>query len=270
MSVLELIEEISRELKHNFEKRARLIPHSGEKGEGREAGLRQILKTYLPGRFGVDTGFVVDSDWEESLQIDIIIYDENYTPVFEIVQGKRFFPCESVVAVGEVKSAINSEELEDSFDKIKSVKRLDRFGNPSIVGSGKHIGKLDRQEFRDQIIGFIFTGDSMTAENLSESYMEQLESRERYLWPNIYCDFNNLNIGYYDSENRILTANPMEADGIYANENTDILFETFHAKLTHCINNVSIASPDLYEYYDMKELTPTGGIEFPEGFQPVE
>lgn len=270
MNVPELVEEISRELKHNFEKRARLIPHSGEKGEGREAALRQILETYLPGRFGVDTGFVIDSAWEESLQIDVVIYDKNYTPVFEIVEGKRFFPCETVVAVGEVKSAINNDELEDSFNKIESVKERDRFGEPRVVGPTNYRERLDRQRFHDQILGFIFTGSSMTAENLSESYMEQLESRERHLWPNIYCDFNNLNIGYYEKENRILTANPMEADGIYANENTDVLFGTFHAKLTQGINNASISSPNLYEYYNMKEPAPTGGIEFPEGFQPVE
>jgi hypothetical protein len=45
----------------------------------------------MPKRFNVDSGFVIDALGNRSKQMDIVIYEANYTPVFEIVDGKNPF-----------------------------------------------------------------------------------------------------------------------------------------------------------------------------------
>lgn len=252
MDLKELVQLMSSELRQNFEKRARLINHPGESGTAREEALRSMLSTYLPKRCGVDTGFVIDSQGNESKQIDVIIYDQNYSPVFEIVEDKRYFPCETVLAVGEVKTDINTRELKDSFDKIESVKSLNRAGAKKMIGPGAFGGQLEENKHIDQVFGFIFSKGSMETETLIEKYSDELLKRERNVWPNYYCDYNNVNIGYdgsYDGDS-FLGADAMGADGIYTSESEEMNFGLFHAVLNWHLCQASIGRPNLFSYYD--------------------
>lgn len=86
----------------------RLIPHNGEQGASREEIVRAFLRAYLPKRFEVSTGFIFDADGRVSEQIDIIIADALVAPRFDAPGGTRFYPCEAVVAAGEVKTAVTS------------------------------------------------------------------------------------------------------------------------------------------------------------------
>lgn len=279
MDISDLVQEITTELRHNFERRGRLISHPGERGDVSEIALREMLKTYLPGRCGVDRGFVVDSNWNESRQIDVVIYDKNHTPVFEIVNGKRYFPCETVLAVGEVKKSISdSNTLEDSFSKIESVKELDRAGAPIITGPGMNLveNKLEDDSYRDQIFGFIFTGESLKPENFIERYLKELNKRRPEVWPNYYCDYNNFNVGYdkwqddhnkedftiseledsseFESDSKNLTYDPMTADGLYITYEHEILFGLFHSLLSQFVMEAHIGRPQLYSYYSIGSL----------------
>ena len=83
------------------------IPHNGEMGEAAEESWRKWLRTYLPGRYAVDKAFVVDCDGNISDQIDIVVYDRQYSYfVFEQEQVK-YVPAESVYAVIEAKQDHN-------------------------------------------------------------------------------------------------------------------------------------------------------------------
>ncbi len=86
----------------------RLTDHPGELGVGREEIIRRFLRAYLPSRFDVSSGFVFDSTGSVSRQIDIVITDRLVCPRFETAGGIKYFPCESVVAVGQIKSALTS------------------------------------------------------------------------------------------------------------------------------------------------------------------
>src|SRR6266704_3314125 len=83
----------------------RLISHPGEVGTDREEIIRGFLRSYLPKRFEVSTGFVFDSKGGLSKQLDIIIADSLVCPRFETLGGKRIYPCECVVSVGQVRSS---------------------------------------------------------------------------------------------------------------------------------------------------------------------
>jgi hypothetical protein len=101
--------KISREFQVKFDELAAEISHNQTAGEAREYALINLLKGYLPQRVGL----VIDTHGEESKQIDIVIYDKTVGTVFDI-NNIKYFPCETVVAVGEVKSDIDSaKKLQD-------------------------------------------------------------------------------------------------------------------------------------------------------------
>ena len=108
----------------------------GQVGSAREVPVRKKLMQLLPRGVGVGSGCVIDSYGNTSRQMDVVLYEREICPVFEINKdpASTYYPCEGVIAVGEVKTNINSRELEDVFKKIKSVKDLRRFAALSPSG----------------------------------------------------------------------------------------------------------------------------------------
>ncbi len=100
------------------------LKHPGEFGTYREAVTADFLSAFLPQRFQIDSGFVVNCDGGVSRQIDIVVYDSELSPPLESRQRQRFFPIETVVAVGEIRSALTRERLIDGLHRLSEVKRL--------------------------------------------------------------------------------------------------------------------------------------------------
>ena len=102
------------------------IEHPGESGRAREQILMAFIQQLTPSSFGVSAGFVVDALGGKSKQIDVVVYRTDFAPAFQI-GGVKHFLIESVVAVLEVKAAIDSHaDLTRALDNIASVKALDR------------------------------------------------------------------------------------------------------------------------------------------------
>ena len=94
-----------------------------------ETAARKQLEQILPSGVAVGTGCVIDTYGNTSRQIDVILYERDICPVFRVNHDDpkaAYYPCEGVIAVGEIKSVIGKKELEDSFTKISSVKTLRR------------------------------------------------------------------------------------------------------------------------------------------------
>ena len=101
----------------------------GQIGSAREVPVRDKLKQLLPRGVGVGSGCIIDSYGNTSRQMDVVLFEKEICPVFSINDdpASTYYPCEGVIAVGEVKTAIDSGELGDIFKKIKSVRGLRRF-----------------------------------------------------------------------------------------------------------------------------------------------
>ncbi len=97
-------------------------------GDAMESSVRERLMQILPKGIGVGSGCVIDTFGGTSRQMDVVLYEKEQCSVFCINKSPNttYFPCEGVLAVGEVKSRIGKKELTDSFKKIKSVKSLRR------------------------------------------------------------------------------------------------------------------------------------------------
>ena len=97
-------------------------------GGAMEKPVRDQLEQILPRGIAVGSGCVIDTHGRTSRQQDIVLYERDICPVFSIndTPETTYYPCEGVIAVGEVKSTLNRERLTDAFQKVESVKRLRR------------------------------------------------------------------------------------------------------------------------------------------------
>lgn len=103
----------------------------GLKGQARERAVRAKLESILPGGVGVGTGCVIDSEGSASGQIDMILYEQQFCPVFNVSDDVSYYPCEAVIAIGSIKSTIGKKELGDIYRNVASVRRLKRFAKPA-------------------------------------------------------------------------------------------------------------------------------------------
>ena len=102
------------------------ITHNGEMGEAAEESWRKWLKDYLPKRYRVDKAIVVDCDGNTSDQIDIVIYDGQYSYFVFKHEQVIYVPAESVYAVIEVKQDLTKANLDYAGGKAESVRKLKR------------------------------------------------------------------------------------------------------------------------------------------------
>jgi len=117
------------------------ITHDGVMGDVNEQHFIAVLRKYLPNRYDVTNAIVIDSNGETSDQIDIVIYDPQYTPTLLDQHNHRYIPAESVYAVFEVKPTINKGYLEYAAKKAESVRVLERTSVPITHVGGNPVAK---------------------------------------------------------------------------------------------------------------------------------
>ena len=91
----------------------------------------------MPHRYQIDKAFVVDSEGATSDEIDIVIYDRQYTPLLYNLAGQRFVPAESVYAVLESKQTFDKGNLEYAGRKAASVRNLKRTSARIVHAGGE-------------------------------------------------------------------------------------------------------------------------------------
>lgn len=128
-------------LKTQLEMSSTSVTHNGTMGDVNEKHFIEIIKQYMPDRYAVDTGIIVDSYGKTSDQIDVVIFDNQYTPTLLDQQNHRFIPAESVYAIFEVKPTINKTYLDYAGEKAASVRKLHRTSVPIFHAGGTHSAK---------------------------------------------------------------------------------------------------------------------------------
>ena len=119
----------------------RVMPHEGEKGAAAELRWREMLESYLPRRYSVRSGFVVDHRGDVSKQIDVIVHDAQYSPFLFQAGTSCFVPAESVYAIFDAKQDISKGTIEDTAEKVASVRQLDRTSGTVWTNTGPYSGK---------------------------------------------------------------------------------------------------------------------------------
>lgn len=135
-SVPVLLQNLHKGVHQRLEQARESFGHTGTKGDASEAAWLSLLETYLPKRYSVTKGHVCDSQNNFSQQIDIIVYDRQYSPLIFELNGEIIVPVESVYAIFEAKQVINATLLAYAQEKIASVRALHRTSLPIPTASG--------------------------------------------------------------------------------------------------------------------------------------
>ena len=112
-------------------------------GNVAEGVFRKWLKTFLPKKYGVTSGYIVSQNQTfKDLKLphyDVIIYDEMNSPLLWVeenpdksIEGHtRAIPAEYVMGIIEVKANMTAKSSKEALAKIREVK-------PLLIGQGNH------------------------------------------------------------------------------------------------------------------------------------
>ena len=119
----EFVNIFSNDSESIFKAHGDTLIHPGEFGKYREETTKNILKMLLKKSYGIGDGFILTSKDTVSTQCDIVIYDNNTIPLIQ-ENSVNFFPVETVVGIGEIKSSLNKTQFKETLQKMAKNKAL--------------------------------------------------------------------------------------------------------------------------------------------------
>jgi hypothetical protein len=125
-SLPQLLSSLHDDVQSRLETVRKSFDHSGTKGNASENVWIKMLETYLPKRYQAATAHVVDSLGNFSQQIDVVIFDRQYSPFIFTYENQTIIPAESVYAVFEAKQTANASQVSYAQEKVASVRCLHR------------------------------------------------------------------------------------------------------------------------------------------------
>ena len=140
-SLSTLLAGLHDDIQQKLETVRRAFAHPGTKGDASETVWLELLNDYLPRRYEAATAHVVDSRGVFSDQIDVVVFDRQYSPFIFHFQGQTIIPAESVYAVFEAKQVIDARRIAYAREKIASVRRLHRTSLPIPHAGGTYPAK---------------------------------------------------------------------------------------------------------------------------------
>lgn len=266
----DFVSEIAEDVISNFDRASRATT-PGLKGAARENEIRRKLEGLLPPGVGVGSGCIIDIDGNVSKQQDVVLFEKDICPVFSINETSEttYYPCEGVIAVGEIKSSIGKSEVEDSFSKIASVRKLKRF--PII--SKSQLFEIDLANFRkylnagmyaaseedqfnqeknisDQIFGFVMCGDfSVKPETLCGHISNTLKEYKLSELPNLIISLNKGIFSPYDSKKNTLYRAVSEGDGYVYGKTEGGNFQYLITRLHQAVRLGRTVDVEVFERY---------------------
>lgn len=131
-----LLERFHRDVEHKLATARQSFAHPGTKGDASEEVWLEMLREYLPRRYSATKAHVVDSHGTFSQQIDVVIFDRQYSPFIFKFQGQEIVPAESVYGIFEAKQTVNAVLVKYAQEKAATVRRLHRTSLPIPTASG--------------------------------------------------------------------------------------------------------------------------------------
>ncbi|MFH1523624.1 MAG: DUF6602 domain-containing protein [Chloroflexota bacterium] len=102
----------------------KLFHHQGLKGQGNEDAIRNLVTKFIPKKYGVGSGIVIDQHGTVSKQSDIIIFDNHNYPELLSLTPVHMYPVDLVYATIEIKTTLDSKKSREAIENIKSVRSL--------------------------------------------------------------------------------------------------------------------------------------------------
>jgi len=136
-----LLEGLHNDIEEKLRIARKSFGHPVSSGDASEAVWIKLLESYLPKRYKATKATVVDSKGKFSQQIDVLIYDRQYTPFIFKFKKQLIVPAEAVYAAFEAKQSVNAAQIRYAKRKIASVRKLHRTSLPVPTVSGMQPAK---------------------------------------------------------------------------------------------------------------------------------
>src|SRR5262249_14359464 len=137
-SLEQLLSSLHDEIEQRLTTARKSFAHPTTKGDACEQVWIELFEKYLPRRYQPAKAHVVDSNGKFSDQIDVVIFDRQYSPLIFPYAGQTIIPAESVYAVFEAKQTIDASLVNYAQAKVASVRRLHRTTLPIPHAGGTY------------------------------------------------------------------------------------------------------------------------------------
>ena len=157
VTVRSLLVKQQKKLLTELDTNSEVHDHPTDLGDATELDWGAALRDFLPQRYQIDKARVLDVHDEVSEQIDLVIFDRQYCPLWLKGDGtSHYIPAESVYAAFEIKQDLDKEHMEAASKKVESVRKLHRTSAP-VVHAG---GRIENTKEPFPIIGGILASRS--------------------------------------------------------------------------------------------------------------
>ena len=170
-SLTQLLESLHEDIQQRLATVRKAFNHPGTKGDASENVWISLLETYLPKRYQAAKAHVVDSNGAFSQQIDVVVFDRQYSPFIFTYEDQTIIPAESVYAVFEAKQTADAALVKYAQDKVASVRRLHRTSLPIPYAKGVYPPKP-----LIPILGGLLTFESEWSPPLGSSFEKTLNA----------------------------------------------------------------------------------------------
>jgi hypothetical protein len=140
-SLSQLLASLHEDIEQRLAIVRKSLHHPGTKGDASEKVWIDMLDTYLPKRYQAAKAHVVDSHGTFSQQMDVVVFDRQYSPFIFKYEGETIVPAESVYAVFEAKQTANATLVDYAQKKVASVRQLHRTSLPIPHAGGTYPAK---------------------------------------------------------------------------------------------------------------------------------
>lgn len=202
LNIADLFAGLQKQMVAQLNTNREFIAHPGSKGDALENAWIDWLRKYLPNRYSIDKAIVIDHTGETSHQMDIVIYDNWYTPFIFSQNGFHYIPAEGVYAIFEVKPDISDysdgkTNIEYAGEKIESVRKLIRTST-NMINSGR---VFDPRPLT-KIIGGILTSTKSGERTNNNTLTKHIQSQNNLKSIDIGCiaDYGSFFVNYFPNE----------------------------------------------------------------------
>ncbi|MGN6110264.1 MAG: DUF6602 domain-containing protein [Kofleriaceae bacterium] len=172
-SLSRVLESLHTDIQHRLATVRRALHHPGTKGDASENVWISILQQYLPQRYQAAKAHVVDSKGHFSQQIDLVIFDRQYSPFIFKYEEQTIVPAESVYAVFEAKQSVDAGMVAYAQEKVASVRKLHRTSLPIPHAGGTYPPKP-----QIHILGGLLCFESAWNPPLGDSLSKALQAQQ--------------------------------------------------------------------------------------------
>lgn len=217
----QIIENIIGEINEAKRKSGAIHVAGNIKSSGDEVEdlVREKISLFLPERYLVKQGHIVNAEGKVSNQLDIIIFDRLNTPkFFESKNNTVFYPIESVLAIGEIKKTLRPKDLIEFGKKIKYLKEdMKRTLVPNSVYGSKlennstlsdMINMRTDRKYKNPLFSFIFAIDEENIDDL------EVDDENKFMPNDVYVLNHGMFLAGKIEDKRIVTQLEDEHDEV--------------------------------------------------------